>query len=498
MNRRPENSGSRLCYGGALGLWLALAVSIPAQAQVGPITTQSLFFDQASNAHNGNYLAVESGLVYTDNADLTEHGSGSLLALLGLVGDVARDGTRLDYHLISDLAVVKYFSGDISTRPAGYLDGNANLKIVPGLFSWIARESYVQETINPFVPPTPNNLEDINTVSTGPRFVLRPTLRTTIVADALASYVYSSSPSDLYVNVNSWRYSGDLSLDRAFTSYSSAYIKGNVQRVLFSDTELVPTYTRSVIGVVETLQPANSDYTMSEGVAGFKYNDTRTVFDASGGINQVRVNDETFRGAAWSVNLSRLITPEQRLAFLATQSLTDAVNLFQQNFNQAVPTLTAQRLGSGDPFQNRQFGVTWRFQASRTAFDVSLLDTREKYVLDSALDVQIKTASALAARQLNPVLNWDVGVQYEHEDFETGGPLVITSVITNLRWQVGPKVQLRFLYGYSHQNPGYVDNQIGVTVSYALVGTRAPLGSSGLMAPLMTPMAPASALPPLF
>src|SRR5579863_6919671 len=112
MNRGPEFSGRCPHYWAALAAWLVVA-AMPAAAQVGPLTTQNLFFDQASNAHVGNYLAVEGGLVYTDNAELSQHGgSGALLALLGLVGDLTHEGSRLDYRLDSDLAVVKYSNGD--------------------------------------------------------------------------------------------------------------------------------------------------------------------------------------------------------------------------------------------------------------------------------------------------------------------------------------------------------------------------------------------------
>lgn len=496
MNRGPEFTGRRPHYWGALAPWLVLA-AMPAAAQVGPITTQNLFFDQSSNAHVGNYLAAEAGLIYTDNAELTSHdGSGALLGLVGLVGDLTHEGSRLDYRLDSDLAVVKYTNGDFPTEVTGFLDGSADLKIVPGTFSWMARETYSQQEIDPFLPPTPDNLENINYFSTGPRFTLRPTLRTTILLDGQASYVYTSSPSDLYINIDSWRYNGNLTLERAFTSASSAYLKGTVTRVDFADTSLVPVPERTVIGIIEHLEPLNSDYTLSQEVAGWKYNDTRTVLDASGGVDELRVNNQTFRGATWNFNLSRLITPSQRVSLLAAQSLTDTVSLLRQNLNQAVPSVTAERLASGQPFTNREYGVDWRFQANRTAFDVSLIDAKQTYLEGSTFDVHSKFVNALAARQLTPVINWDLGVRYEHQDYAEGGLLNTTSIITNLRWQVGRKVELRFLYSHSWQSPnGYIDNQVGVTASYALVGSRAALGAPGLTAPLLGPLAPMTALP---
>jgi hypothetical protein len=258
----------------------------------------------------------------------------------------------------------------------------------------------------------------------------------------------------------------------------------------------VPVPERTVIGIIEHLEPLNSDYTLSQQVAGWKFDDARTVLDASGGVDELRVNNETFRGATWNVNLSRLITPSQRISLLAAQALTDTVSLLRQNLNQAVPSVTAERLGSGSPFTNREYGIDWRFQQNRTAFDVSLIDSKQSYLVDSTFNVQSKFVTALAARQLTPVINWDVGVRYEHQDYAQGGVLNTTSVITNVRWQVGRKVELRFLYAHALQSPnGYTDNQFGVTASYALVGSRSALGASGLTAPLLGPLAPMSALP---
>src|ERR1700682_2302930 len=152
MNRRrgtgPLARGDRL-----IGFLFALA-ALPAAAQVGPLTNQNLFFDQASNAHKGNYLEADTGLIYTDNVTRARNGSGDTLALLGLVGDASRQGPRVDYRLASDIALVKYLRSSYQTQPFGYLDGTGNFWIVPGFFSWTGRETYTETVIDPFAPVT--------------------------------------------------------------------------------------------------------------------------------------------------------------------------------------------------------------------------------------------------------------------------------------------------------------------------------------------------------
>ena len=76
---------------------------------------------------------------------------------------------RFDYHLDSDIALVKYFNGAYETQPFGYFDGFGEFKIFPGTLSWIGRDTFTQLVIDPFQPATPDNLETINYVTTGPQ-----------------------------------------------------------------------------------------------------------------------------------------------------------------------------------------------------------------------------------------------------------------------------------------------------------------------------------------
>jgi hypothetical protein len=122
MNRR-QRTGPPARDHRLIGLVLALA-ALPAAAQIGPLTNQNLFFDQASSARRGNYLEADTGLIYSDNVTRVQNGSGDTLALLGLVGNASREGPRLDYRLASDLALVKYLHSNYQTQPFGYLDGS--------------------------------------------------------------------------------------------------------------------------------------------------------------------------------------------------------------------------------------------------------------------------------------------------------------------------------------------------------------------------------------
>ena len=433
-----------------LGVLLALA-PWPVFAQTsGPISTQSLFFNQASNAHQGNYLGVDAGVIYSDNVYLRSGGPGDTLAMLGLVGDASRQGTRLDYKVDSDIALVKYLHSEFQTQPFGYFDGAASLQIVPGIFSWLGRETYNQTAIDALTPITPDNLEAINYITTGPRLTLRPTLRTTIIVNATYSYVDSSSKSPQYVNINNHRYRGDITLSRAFSNILSAYITGSSDKVEFTD------------------QVSNTNFRQDEGRAGFKVADARTELDVSAGYLKLHetAQNQSPSGSTWRVELARLISPTQRVSVHALKQVTDAAQLFRLNIAAPVPTNAPTRIASGQPFTDREYGATWRFQENRTSFQIDALAVSQRYQATPSFNYDAKVASALFTRQLSPVMNWDIGANYEHISAASGNPDSVNA-ITSLRWQVDPRLGVRFIYAHSAFSPhGYAENQFGVTASY--------------------------------
>jgi hypothetical protein len=486
-------SSARLPLGGGLAVAILLCLaSLPAGAQVsGPITTQSLFFDQGSGAHHGDYLEAQAGFIYTDNVNLEPNGPGDELAMIGLVGNTERQGApRFDYHLDSDLLLVKYFGSQYQTQPLGYLDGTADFKIFPGTLSWIARDSFSQASINQIGPPTPDNLESINYVTTGPQLLLKPTLQTTITLTGDYSNVYSSSKSPEYVNINSNRFGGDLRLDHAFSNILTAYITGTYQKVRFQDTDI------------------NTDFEYRQGDVGFKINTERTVLDASIGYTLAHLdavppppfppprihgyaffpmasdvapaattssqNDESPSGVDWHVDLSRLISPRQRLSIHALRQVTDAANLFRLNLDQPVPGNQSQQLATGQPFTYTEFGGNWTYDTGRTRFMVGAIDFTNRYALTPQTNHDGKQLNAFATRKLNESLLLETGASFEHDNYSALSQNTWT-VLASLRWHVGPRVSVRFIYAHSTLTNSYSENQVGITAAYALTrGAQAP------------------------
>jgi hypothetical protein len=466
-----------------------------------------VFGYRPSNGYGGNYLVALGGLIYTTNATRSANGVNETLLTAGLSGDTSRDGPRLDYHLSSNLAVLKYLSGTYSTEATGYLDGKVALKIVPGFFSWIVQDSFSQAPINPYSPVTPNNLVNLNYITTGPRLTMRPTLRTSVTLDGLYSYVTTSSPSPQFADFDNQRYGGDLTIERAFSESASLYVKGHYEKVDFKD------------------QINNNNFSIGEAIGGYRFTDGRTVFDLSGGYSQLRIydvlgstegpggsretrTDENFEEPIWKADVSRLITPSQRIALHASEQFTDSASALRLSFDQPVPIFTPASFAVSEPFKARVYAVNWRFEAARTTLDVSLSESRNHYLLNSVnvstsvplTDTDSKSANVTLTRLLSPVLTWDIGLSfYRSKQIGTpsasGGQTAVSgqsgetlNALTDLRWQVGERLALRFIYAYSRQSGVYAENQIGVLASWALLGAHART----IQSPALSPISPAS------
>jgi len=255
-----------------------------------------------------------------------------------------------------------------------------------------------------------------------------------------------------------------------------------------------------------TDQADNNNFRQDQALVGFKVANARTALDLSGGYTKLHESvlatvqtirgprelpqSQTPGGAVWRAELSRQISPSSRLSLHAVKQVTDAANMLRLNLDQPVATTAAYRLTTGDPFTDRELGATWRFAAARTSFTLGYLDMRERYKIHPASDRNLKDASALLGRRLSPVLNWDIGAEYERQEFAFGGSSNTVNAITSLRWQIGRQLGLRFLYAHSALTPhGYTENQVGVTASYAFIEGTEP-ASSPALTPGMPPGSP--------
>src|SRR5262249_26256912 len=156
-----------------------------------------------------------------------------------------------------------------------------------------------------------------------------------------------------------------------------------------------------------------------------------------------------------------LISPNQRVSLTASQIVADAAGLFQYNLDQPVPANQAFQLANGQPFTQRLYGGSWRFQENRTSLPVHLYSNHQKYTQSPNLDHTGRLAGVALSRQMSPVLTGDLAVSYERDTYNASSIAQKTiSGIAAVRWQLGQRFGLRFVYAHSTVTPnGYHENQ---------------------------------------
>ena len=135
-------------------------------------------------------------------------------------------------------------------------------------------------------------------------------------------------------------------------------------------------------------------------MAGFRYDNARTVLDAEvgyvAGAHQpaARHADTKPNGVTWKFDLSRLITPTQRVSLHAGQQVTDAPSLFRLSIDQPTPGGNPYQIATGQPYTHRDYSATWHIEGVRTWVNINALYTTDDYTLTPTDNRKVKVLGA--------------------------------------------------------------------------------------------------------
>lgn len=113
------------------------------------------------------------GASHSDNVlrtDVNEQSSGAAVAGFDLRG--VRTTGRLLYDLYADLEYRDYFEDGVDSQEFGRLIAQSSYAFVPEIFEWLLSGSFDQVREDLLRPVAPDNLENVITLSTGPRLTL--------------------------------------------------------------------------------------------------------------------------------------------------------------------------------------------------------------------------------------------------------------------------------------------------------------------------------------
>lgn len=491
-----------------LGAVLLSSGIADAQIATGGLGTGTGLFDgtQAAPAERtAPYTyGIDAGVGETDNVGLTPtHQISQTIAVVDADLAINERSRLLDVTGAGSFSYLDFLQHAYGNELLGRFDGTANAAIVPGRLIWVLRDDFGQGSLNPYTPATPNNIENINYVTTGPDLKLR--LGGVNFVDVSLRYAraqYQSTP------FNSNRLLGNAALGRDISAGASVSLNASSERVLFDDTQLNSDFERSSGYGRYEIHGARTDFVGELGASVVSQSGishallpagTTNPANAPGGSGSVPAGDSTETGGPGSVTgplakleLSRVTSPSSKIILRAGRDLMDASSGFSsQSIGAAgINPITPAALTS-ESYRVTYASIGWQYQRNRTTLAASGRWEQDIYPSLSTLDVKFPGADIRVDRRLTRAITVQVFDSWNRSNYPrvSLAPQVNGSNDTannilggSLIWTHGRglEVRLRFEhdnYSVSSGNTGYHETRAFLTVGYR------PSGVAGIAQP---------------
>jgi len=412
---------------------------------------------------------VRAGASYSDNVRRTatdEESSGA--ALVGVDIRALRETGRLQYDVYGDVEYREYFEDDVDSETFGRLIAETSYAIVPETFDWMLSGSFDQIREDILSPAAPGNIEDVITLSTGPRVTGR-------VGDAFevqgeAHYTladYSERPFD------SETVGGTLALGRRLSERSFLGAGASYDDVTY----------KSDLGLVAP------DFERREYFLRFNTQGSRTTFDADVGVAQIEGTGFDEDGPMARLRLTRRLTP----------SLSGFVEYTREFPTSADATLEPQSIDGavvGDasllfagPRENESGQVGVLFRRTRTSGMLAVAHREETSLTIPALGRDVNDINASISRQMTSRSTISGFARYTEDSIDTPTAPTVDSEETVIGAQLslafGRMLSVDFIVQRRERDSddaggSFEELSGGVFVRY---GTTRRLGTTGAPSP---------------
>ena len=442
----------------------AAAIAPAAQAQVSPFGANPGIGESnnatpapADRAAALTY-GIDAGLGESDNVTLVPSDKISQTIATADADFAVKEQSRLlEVNAKGDFTYLDYLQNAYSSQLLGRFDGVGNLAIVPGRLIWVVRDDWGQAALDPYTPVTPDNIENINYLTTGPDLTLR--LGAINFIDVSARYAraqYQTSP------FNSNRALGSIAVGRDLSAGSTLSLNGDAERVMFDNTLI------------------NTDFDRGSGFVRYALHGYRTDLVADLGATTVSQAGASINGSDAKLQLSRKLSAAATLSFTAGRDLTDAASSFStvQAGATGIVGTTPPALTSNSYTANYA-SVGWQYVRHRTTIRVTARWEKDTYAGQSALDLTYRGAELNVERQLTRALSMQFIGRWYKTDYpnavvapEAGSSNFNDGLVgAALTWRHGRGLEIRMRYDHasyvvSEGNTGYTENRVFLTVGY--------------------------------
>jgi hypothetical protein len=420
-----------------------------------PRCTAALFFLALAHpsASRGADLAygVDVGIGESDNVKLVETDkTRQTIGVIDVDFTLQQQLRLFDVTAKGDFSYLDFLQGAYRDELIGRFDGLTHLSIVPDRLTWMLRDDFGQAQIDPFVPVTPGNLENVNYLSTGPELEFRP--GTSGFVDLTAHYAqtrYQVSPYDNHRLVGSFA-AGERASERSELSFN-----GTSERVLFDDTVVNRDFDRFALYGHYALLGARTELTANLGAIEARQN----ARAHSEPLAKLQLRRKVSAAATWSITAGRSIT-DSSATFSGLQNTAIGI-IGNAPASQTSANYTVSYASADFDFVRNRTTLFWSGSWEKDAYiDVPRLNlTRESL----ELNVERRLTGSFKAQVSGRILRAD----YPGQNFvATDGQLG-----TRLTWRGGRALEVRLEYNHSARRiagigAGFGENRVFLTVGY--------------------------------
>jgi hypothetical protein len=401
---------------------------------------------------------IDAGVGETDNVTLAHDDKIiQTIAVTDFDVDYLKNSQALNVNAKGNFSYLDYLQDAYRNQLVGRFDGNASLALIPQRLTWVFRDDFGQSAIDPFVPTTPNNLQNINTFSTGPELYLRPGGTTFVDFSALATRTqYETTP---YTNT---RVTGSTAWGLNLSALSSISVNGNTERVLFQNTTF------------------NTDFERTNAFVRYELQGLRTLLSADLGATAVGESGSSTTGALANFKLARKLSPAARLTLNLGREIIDGSTSFAGLQAGATGVVgTAPASNTSENYTSTYGSMGWDYQRNRTTLRVSGRWERDDYFNQAALDRTMLSGEMRLQRQLTRAFAAQItGLLFKNDYANatvtgvSGSPNTETSSIAAaLSWRFSRALEVKLAcehtgYAASSNVTSYKENRIFLKIGY--------------------------------
>lgn len=465
---------------------LVLALQVRAHAQAvqspppGNVVTGPT--NEAAPPTQTGFIDLLLGAAYTDNALLTSgprtrDGIGEA----GFDVDYARTG-NLNLALLGNVVRLDYLHHTFPGSFYGHFFGSAIFGKSTDPLQWQMQEAFGEVAPNPLAAPTPQNLETINDVSTGPLLNLHFGLTNRLTLDGNYSRTsYQRSPYD------SQTYGGGFEFSHALSGAASLSFEANDAKTQYLEGSVLRNFSG------ESIPP----YTI--GQASFSYSGkfVRTIIVLRGGYNTIAYEPGPTHGAPlYELDITRRVSPFSTVfVSVGSEYSTNGASLgtSQTQFGLQSGVSLNAAYSVAEPYNQRSGTLGWTFHRARTRF--SLMGRVMQVLFDQSLSSNTARAvrqqnyldeggDVMISRQLRPTVSIELRGSADVEHYSN---LDARTHLETVRLTLSKQFRRAAIWFYVerlHQggSPGvstfraasYSEDVVGLSFTFDLFGQRAP------------------------